>query len=750
MFNLIKYELKKLLSHKIIFLLIIIIVLSNVYLITRDISDDMVGNNIALKRLTESYATDPDGTTEYINDYISRYNKVVKARKETGNKDIPFPEDRFIKDTTSSYDSDYTFISKEFNKIKNIDVNFKKRVKAAIQIANSQIAEYEYLGYSKTSFDYAYQQGVVDSYSNLENISFPIQHISGYNILMFYEGFGVISMIAMLAGGLLFVIPDKNIGMYQILRVSKKGRFQTIIAKLVVSLLFCFIVCLLLDISAVLAVEMKLGISGGDAPIQMLNSFFPDSKETYMLCPYNVTIFQGFLINCLIRFFSSFTFLCVIILLSSIFSHYIPSFILGIGFVGLNYYLANYLFLNDYDPVKNLNFFVNINGYKPINYWKGLKIFDSVLPVLESTIILFSCLIVLSIILTIVLFVTGKGFSFGFLTKMLSNIRSKITKIKVFKKKDKIFNPKSITNYELKKIFTRFSLIVLIVILIANFYLSISNFTKPLYLDEKIYENVISEYLGEWNIDKHNSINEKYSEYRYLISIKDEMAEKYMSKEITGLEYSQYIEKYQTAEFEFPYISDLKNISENLKESYQKGEKAYFINEIGWTRLYKTSFSYLYLIAFILIFSNCFSIEFREDFNKILKSTKYRNKTAINKILIAIIFTTSFILICESIQYFMVNYSYTLYYPLASANNISIFENVNNNTIIGVFLLKLLREIVVSNLFIMFILLISRVTKKLLPTLVSGAVIAFTPTILNYFGITFLNDLSLVRLLSRM
>ena len=758
MLNLIKYEFKKLFSNKIMIFFLIIIILLNIWLITKDISQSMVNQNIALKRLITSYLEDPEATEDYINNYNSEYYAVLKERKETGNTAIPFPDDVFTKNLNTKYESDYYFLNAEFKNLKENSNNIKKKINNAIKIANSQIMEYEYLEYSKTSFDYAYQLGVANSYSNIVEIDFPIVHISGYNVLMFYEGFGVISMIAMIICGLLFVIPDKTVKMYPILMVSKNGRTKTFFAKLIVSFIFCSIVCIALDITSLIAVSIKLGLSGGDAPLQMLNSFYENSKETFLLCPFPITIFQGFLLTCVIRLFSSFTFLCIIIMISNIFSSYTFSIIMGVIFTSINYVLAKINYLNSYHPLANLNFFVNINGYKLINYWRGIKLSDRAIPLIESSVLLFVFLIIVSLTTSYFLFVKGKGFNFRFLSILLEKFKAFIKKkknksIETKNKPKKNKHPKTIFSYECKKIFTPIALVIILLVFISTIYFSNETFNSGISFDEKIYKNVISEYEGEWTIEKHNSIIDKAIEYKKIISKYEEMNEQLVYHNITTQEYIEYYSMYEKANLELPVITNLISISENLKKLNDQGINVSFVNELGWKKLFTTNISYLYLIAFIIIFSNIYSIEYKEDFGKILKSTKFRNKTTIDKTIISIVFTTIFIVLLELIQYIVFKQSFTLNDPSAVAKSISIFTErsspLYNNSLISVLIINYVKIIVLSNVFVIFTSIMSRLTKRLLPTLVIGSTIAFAPTLFTYFGFDFMNNISLITLLGR-
>ena len=738
MLSLLKYEIKKFCSNRILPFMLIAMILLNVWLVTKGITEETIENEKTLDTFLSDYNADPEGMEEYMAEFISSYQAVTNKRRETGDVTIPYPDNKYTV-------NDFNFFSRAVPDLKNLSKTYKKAVKSATRIANSHIEEYMFLGFDETSFEIKYQRGVIKSYEKLSDIEFPMANVTGYDILLDYSGFGVIAMIAMLVGGMLILIPEKSSGMEGILRVSKRGRHQTFAAKMITAFLYALVVCVLLSLSAYIAVAAKIGYSGGELPIQMVDSF--------KLCPIMTTVAGGVALSILLRFFACFAFLCIIIALSGVFSSYVPSFGLGILFVGINYALANFKFLNDYDAFKNLNFFWSINGKEPLVYWRGIKLFGACVPTLSSLITVYSVLTVAAIALALWLYVAGKGLSFRKIELLLANIKHK-AKTLYSKIKEKLFGSafrrrSTLVGFEMKKVFTPFAVIILIAVLLVNGYMAEKSFNKKKNFYDLAYAEYMEQFGGEWTEEKDGEIKTILSDFSQIISQKETMDAKFFSGEITGLEYGDYYNDYNYASNRQPVIQQLSQVSDALRKLNDEGKMAYFVNETGWAQLKNTNYSYIYLVVIVLLFSNIFALEYKDGFFRIQNASRNSKKAVRTKLLITVITCISLVFVCELYQYLAVIKYAGLPYPEAPAVSLSIFKDAGDISIAGKFFVTFLRQILVASAFGLFTAALSRFTKKLLPTIAISAIVAFAPMIFNFFGFGFMNDISLVNFVGR-
>ena len=730
MFALIKYEIKKLFSHKIIPIMLLAIVLFNVLLLSKGMDEKMLLAEKQLDEFLEDYHADPEGMEKYMADFLQAYqNAVASLRTE---EKLPYPDNVYT-------DHDAQFFSTTIENLKKYTATYQKSIKTSIRIANGHITEYRFLNYSEDSFEIRYQQGVLDSYDTLQNLEFPMTNIRGYDIFLDYSGFGVIAMIAMIIGGMLILIPEKSSGMVGILRVSKRGRTETYLAKMTVAFLYCLLVCVVLTGSALIAIGVICGFNGFSAPIQMVESF--------RLCPIMTTVGGGIVLSFLVRLLSCFVFMVSVIALSSVFSGYVPAFSIGIFFTAANYIIATKNYLNAYDPLKNLNFFWSINGKEPIVYWRGIKIFGKCIPMLESLLLTYAVFLIAGLLLAWYFYTAGKGLEFralrNFSRKIIVAVKNKLPKTKARRRA-------TLIGYEIKKIMTPFTCLVLIGVIIATVMLTNDAFRpkrKTFY--ELTYAEYMEEYGGEWTEEKDEKLRTQLREFEQTIARKDTMVKKYLNKEIDYNTYNDYANLLRYAENRVEIVRSLCATSEILRGLSKEGKTAHFVNDLGWNRVIRNNFSYLYLLAIIFVFSGVYAVEYKDKFMQIQSTTRNgKLRTHINKFAIVFTVTVLMITVCEAYQYYVCMTEIGLPMPNAPAISLAALSEASG-TIGGHFFLVYLRQIGVGFAVAVLTALLSRVTKKFLPTLAIMGILAFAPMIFGYFGFDFLEKLSLMNFLGR-
>lgn len=730
MLSLIKYELKKLFAHKIIPIMLLVITVFNVLLISSQVDEKKVLAESQLDAFLSDYKADPEGMEKKMQEYIDAYNKAVASYR--GEERLPFPDNVYT-------DNDWVLFTETFSALKKYTTTYQKTIKMSIRIANGHIEEYHYLGYPDDSFEIRYQQGVLDSYELLKDMEFPLTNIRGYDVYLDYSGFGVIAMIAMIVGGMLILIPEKSGGMVGILRVSKRGRSETYLAKMIVAFVYCLLVCTVLTVSAFATVGFCYGYSGIDAPLQMVESF--------RLCPLMTTVGGGLVLTFLLRLFACFTFMVAIIALSAVFTSYVSAFSIGILFTALNYLAATKNYLNAYDPLKNLNFFWSINGKEPLVYWRGINLFGKCIPTLESVLLVYSVILLAGLLLAWFFYTAGKGLEF----RALRNLSRKITvavrnALSIVRKRKRA----TLIGYEIKKILTPFACLILAGLIVGTFLLTEEEFRsrrKTFY--ELTYAEYMENYGGEWTEEKDAALKAEYAEFADIISREEEMYFKYKNQEIDLNAMIEFSSKLRYAENRIDIVESLCTTSDTLRKLNAEGKLAYFVNEMGWNRMIETNISYLYLAAIIFLFSGVYAVEYKDKFMQIQSTTRNgRVRTTLNKFVIVTVLTVLMIAVCEAWQYYVCMTETGLPLPNAPAISLPALEGVSG-TIGGHFTLIFLRQIGVTLAVAFATVGVSRLTKKFLPTLAIMGMIAFAPTLFGYFGFDFLQELSLLNFLGR-
>lgn len=708
--------------------------LVNVWLVCSEIKKTDVSNSEQLVSFIELYNKNPGEMDAYIEKFVKDYEKAAKTSKPYLGIYVTFPESIYT-------DNDYLFFRNTFIPLRDYEQEYKKTVERALIVAQGHIDEYIYLGMSEDSFEVHYQQNVINSYSKLQNVEFPMEYLRGYDKYLDYSGFGVIAMILLICGAVQIMIPEKVSGVLNIVRTTKNGRSETYLCKIICAFIYCLFVCVILSLSSYAAIYIKLGFSGGSLPIQAVGSF--------RLCPYLLTVSQGLWFSFGLRLLSCFAFMMTAFFISTLLSGYVSAFACGTVFTAVNYVVAKYSFLNAYAPLKNLNFLWSINGKEPICYWRGIKLFGACLPVVSSMLSVYIFLIAAFAVIGTLLFVKGKVLgSSGAgvrISYLLGNIKSWFARTFASKKSRK---KASLCMFELKKLTGMFSVGAVILAIALSVYLSGESYNIKYSYHMKIYNEYMETLHGEWTEEKHEYICNEQDKLLALIGFKN--SNPTCPEGMTFAEYMSRINEGGAADSKINTVKELVTLSDHLKELNGQGVKTEFIYKTGWNLLTQLNLSYIYLAVIILIFANIYACEYREGFSRIQRlSARGRIPVSAYKIMWAFLISAFIVTVCEGYQYFLINKNAGFDGASSSVLNLSVVSAKADIPIWLFFVLKWLRQLLVAFSVALATAVLSKLTKNILPTLTVMLVIVFAPLVFEYFGIHLPGGFSIIDLMSR-
>ncbi|MBQ0125625.1 MAG: hypothetical protein KBS59_04785 [Clostridiales bacterium] len=727
MIRLFVYELKKLYRNKLLVILLLLLIAVNVWLTLGQITDEKIVSEHNLSSFIEIYKADPDGMDEYISNYLSAYEAAARSKMPRSGMDpIPYPESQYT-------ENDRVFFNGDFNNVKNLTKAYQKTLKNAKRAALGHISEYEYLGFGENSFEWKYQQTLLDSYEPLNALEFPMENVIGYDVFFDYSGFSALLLVALTLCGIMLVIPDKSGGMVLILRASKNGRAKTYLSKILVGLLSTLVLTAVFAASTMIAIYLKLGFYGGFLPLQMV--------DTMRFTPYIITIWGGIFYVLCARLFSGFAFLCVVMTVACFFSDYILPFGISALFIGFNYALGTYNFLNAYSAMKNLNFFWSIDGTKYISVWQGIKVFGRCRSLLPSLIVVYSAIIIVCGVLGAYLFARGtlgKGkkisLDLGFLKKL---------------EKIRIPYGISLPRYEIRKILTPIAAIIVVLILLLDMYLSNASFNLEHSYAQGVYSEYMTELDGEWTEEKHAYIENEYRTLNEIVSKEEYMRTGFQTGAISSSEYFEYMSNLLSAQVKVGVASKIYSHSQYLKELHDGGIPVAFFDDTGWRFMRTVNISYILCAALILIFADVFSYEHRSGFIFIQRSEKHgRGHVVLTKFVIVAVFALVIGLAFEMIQFLYAGKFQGLYgldYPAASLEGVK----AKSASVLGYFVLTVVRNILMCSAIAVGTAGISKLTKKILPALIVPTVVIFAPSVLAYFGVELFKKISILNLFAR-
>ena len=721
------YELKKIFKNKILLVLLVLLVLANVWLCLGEITDEKVAAEKQLSDFIEIYKADPEGMDKYIEEFNAAYLS-ARDNRDPVTGEWKYPDNVYT-------DNDYKFFgSGDFGTIKKLNEKYQAALVSARRVANGHITEYKYLGYTESDFEWQYQLKLLDSYDGLESLVFPSENVVGYDVFFDYSGFAALLLAALVLVGIMLIIPEKNGGMLLILRASKNGRTKTFLAKTAAGLVMSALLCALFTFSTLLTIYLKLGLYGADLPLQMVNKM--------MLSPFYLTIGQGVALVTAARVFSAFAFLTVVTLIAGFFADYIAPFAAGAIFVGANYAVGTYNFLNEYSALRNVNFFWSIDGTRYISTWAGVKFFGACAELMPLLIVLY--------LIVIVACVAGGAFMFA--RGALGRAKLKLPFVIGFIKKIHLPRLKFSTNiarYEAKKILTPLTAIVIALLVIATAYLSNGAYNVKRDYAQNLYTEYMTELEGEWTEEKHEALAKELSEISAIVAKHDAYSKAYEKGEITASEYGSYLNEYLTAQNKQATVTKLVTLSNKLKELNEAGVKTAFFDETGWSFLQKVNLSYILCAVLIIIFADVFSYEYRSGFYMIQRSEKNgRRKTLFIKLGIVAAFAAILGIAFEASQYVYAAHFSGLNGGAYTAISMGATENTEIS-VAALFLLRSARNVLYYVLLALGVAGISRGFKRILASLAIPTVIVFGPTIMGYFGINVFDKVNLLNIFVR-
>ena len=714
--HLIYYELKKITSKKIFFILFALLLILNGIFINREILPRKIQNERDLTAFIEEYEKAPDEMERYMADYMTVYREAQR------NPALAMPESIY-----SEHDATL-FVS--FASIRDLNATYADILQKAKKTSSGMLKEYDYLGYAENSFEVVYQNSVLESYEPLEMLTFPLENIVGFDLFFGYNGFCVFLLLAVALLGIQLITVEQSAGMSMILRVSKRGRHETVLAKLAVGLIATVVLCTLFTFVSLLVLALKIGLHGWNLPIQMIDAM--------QLCPLAITVGEGILLSLLVQILTSFAFLSLVILLSVLLKHPLAIFASVIAVIGVNFAVANYNFFDGYSFFKNINLFWCLDGTQILSVFRGVRLFNRCFALIPTWLVLYLLLAIGAGMASIFCFANGKTVS-----RFRLNGKFRIT----IQRHPRTKYPMGLYGFELKKICSVLSVIVLLAGILLTVYVSDDAYHLKRDFEMNFYTEYMESIEGEWTEEKHAKIEAEYRENAAILARKDSMREGYLSGTVTKEEYNLYLGACLDAEVKSDVLLRIYERSEYLKTKHEEGFSVSYFDDTGWNLLKNTNLSWVMCLAVIVICADIFSMEYRSGFRKIQSVTKKgRMPVGLSKFVVVITVAVVLGILSEGIQFLFAHLFSGLDGAIYSAVSMEIESSLSVG---GYFALMSIKNILLFVLLGLVTAAVSRLTKRLLPTLAVMTAFVFAPMIFSYFGITILDKLSFLMLFLR-
>ncbi len=717
--KLLYYEFRKLTYQKIfLFFFAVLLILNGVFM-SREITDSQIQDEKDMSAFIAEYQKDP----EKMERYMAEYNEVYKtALSMSGGNLSALP--------TSVYSQSDSHLFSSFSNIRDLNEDYAVILARAKKVASGMIKEYAYLGYAEDSFEVVYQNSVLASYEPLKNLYFPMENIVGFDLFFEYNGFCVFLLLGIALLGIQLITEEQSAGMSMILRSAKKGRVETMAAKFIVGFVMTVLLCTMFMSISLLVLFVKIGLHGWDLPIQMIG--------TMQLCPLEITVFEGILLSLFIQIFTAFLFLTVTMFLAVFLKKTLLVFASVVAVIGVNFAIANIQFFDGYSFFKNINLFWCLDGTRLLSKYCGVRVFDKCLDVIPTWLVLYMSIALFSVVGASVLFASAKVTS-------RFQIKRELRFPIVFEKKQRY--PFGIYRFELRKVCTRLTSVIVFAGMIVLAYLSDGAYNLKQNFDDHFYSEYMASIEGEWSEEKHMKIETEYRENSMIIAKKNQMQEAYQNEEISKEEYNRYLYDAFDAETRQSVLRKLYERSEYLKEQHEAGYSVAYFDDTGWNLFRQTNISWVMCLVVIVVCADMFSLEYRSGFIKIQSATKKgRGRVMLSKFFVVITLACLFGGVANGMELLFIDHFWGLNGMRYSALSMEIESTYS---VFGYCVLIIWKQLMLLSFLAIATAGLSRLTKKLIPTLLIMVVLVFSPMIFSYFGIPVFDNISFLNLFMR-
>ena len=510
---------------------------------------------------------------------------------------------------------------------------YESNLEYIIRVAEINKAEYEITA-GKDSYLVKYQQEVIDRYSDLVDAKVQPIQIQGWNEFFDHSTDDLLLFVFAILAGTLISMTEWDNGTYTILNMTARGR-KSIRAKITVLVAISFVAVLVINLSTLLVIALRFGLSSPSADICSVIQF------TY--CPYDWSIFAHLAFTMAIKALNLLGLALLSAVVSAFFKSYLVSIFVSSGAVVVGYYLSNleakneWVYLNSYaagvtDPL--------FERYRAISVM-GTPV--SILTVVTVAIILL-CLALMIV------------YAFSFNRGTANTLFSKIEKGAVSlyylcKEKLSAIVPRrapkrrSLLFTEVKKSFVKSHLIILCVIMLL-IKIGYADETKP-HVDywEEHYKEVCYSYMGDLTDEKRESIETVLAESQAVMSKMSAMRNAVVNGTITSAEYNAYMEEYQLASLNRSSYGRLKLQCARIDAAAEKGINAEITYDSGWIYFFSQGIDVVLLAFLLLFFSGIYRMEYQNGFDKIAATTAqgmkslHRNKLLLSVVVTSVAFT---------------------------------------------------------------------------------------------------------------
>ncbi len=752
----ISYELKKIFGIKYLWIFLTLSLCANAIIAGFQAQKSKIPgiSNNEIDAFYDSYFDDANQMEDYYNEIIkfeAYQNKLMAEAFAKGDTD--YVTEKWVNQYAPEGFSDRMLFNMLHTSVSQSE-GYCVDIQKVIDRAEANLEELVLMGLGTDSYSYKYQLRVISIYKQLrDSVTIESEYCYGWNAYFSYETVNIFIFAVLIMIGSVVFTQERVSGFLPIVRVCRGGRITTALAKLATMGIITIVVVLLFTLTSFGVFGTVLGYSSSENALQVLTEF--------KLSQYIVSIGEYFILTIVIRLLTFIAFSSVLMLISAVVYNYSIVYVGGAAFFGLNFLLYTLKYTNADSPLKNLNFVATASVTPLCVRFRAVNIFGNVLGHMSFMLTLFSVIILICSVATVMIFykcsVNGINFTrISYYKKKLYAIFGNIGTHFRNRKKTKKYT-QSLHSYEIHKtlILTRYIYIVLALLMLKAYFFSVLNSPTNTNFDAA-YKDYMIALEGELNDEKLQYIAYERMQIDETIGKYDQISNQYVQGDIEYITFREYLKSYNEAVYKEEVLQIIEQHRDYLIDlEKNEGIKAWFIYDTGWSRLLNSNVDFYLLASLLLLFAGSFAKEYSSksscgDFSRLLRCSKRgRGRTFVAKMMSAVTISLILSIVFNILELAVIVNNYSIPSPHAPLLSITHFsESISELTILQYLLLMYVLRSLASILLSLFMCGLSQITGKELNTLGFASAVTLIPALVSHFGLTAANKINFLNLFS--
>ncbi len=677
------------------------------------------------------YAEDPE-TVEAVNEELQLWyqmqSQMEREAKRSGNSDYhpePFPNHY----GTDKYGDSILFrvLFTQKNYVTSYPSKLAAVVEEAVSMKNSVLA----MGIPESSYAVQYQENVIRIYTDLgQMVRLGFEDVRGWNTYFSYEPLTIFLFLAVIIVSSVIGLYDHSCGTLPILRTVRHGRLRLMGAKIAAAASAAVALTAVYVLVTVTVIGIVRGYSSPFNAVQVISE--------YLYCPWNISVIECFFLDLLVKIVLYAVFSLFMLAAASLVKHYVVTFLIGVGAVGIGFGLAQlrYLWMNLLSVTEIASGEIFWTRYRAVNF------FGAVVPAVPF------CTAVLALAAAAcVRFLVLTEKKTGLLPVRTVKSLGQLLHLPQRRRKETARRPvgvysRSLFGWELtKRTLSRGIMVLLLALFVTKGVLDRQAGQLAGSFTDAVYREYMTRLEGEMTDEKRAYLASERKRMSDATNGFSKKQEAYLNKELSVEEFRVYLDEYNYAASRKEIFGMIEEHARYIDRLADEGEEAWFLYDTGWEYLFFSDFDWTLYAALILLTADVFSMEYdssssRGLFAGILRVTKRgRRESCAAKYLSALASAAVFTLLWNAADLVTFAVSYGLPRWDAPVRSMEIMETLGAApTVGGYWICLVLVRLAASVALAALVCSLSLLLRRRLSVIAVAAVVTLLPMLLAKVG----------------